>query len=98
MYTASGFDCRCRFASMRLLQILLMLVALAACTVLGFLAIHVWSADAAAIEYLRQDLAYGWLLIQMAPLMGIACVAAVACAIAGLLLIARTKRRQRMAG
>jgi hypothetical protein len=97
MYTASGFDFRCRFASMRLLQILLVLVALAACTMLGFLAIHVWSADAAAIEYLRQDLAYGWLLIQAAPLIGVACILALACAVAGLVAVARLRRRQYLA-
>jgi hypothetical protein len=68
---------------------MLVLVALAACTVLGFLIIHVWTADAAAIEYLRRDFAYGWLLLQAAPLIGIGCGFALTCALGGLVLVAR---------
>ena len=78
---------------MRALQILLGFVALTACTVLGFLIIHVWTADAAAIEYLRRDLPYGWLLIQSAPLIGIGCGVALACALRGLVLVARYRRQ-----
>lgn len=97
MYTADRSDRLHRFAQMRLVQTLLVLVALAAFAVLGFLAVHVWSADSAALEYLRQDLAYGWLLIQTAPLIGIACGFALLCAFGGLWSIARLKRRQRTA-
>jgi len=74
---------------MRVLQILLILCALGACIVLGLLAAHIWWADPAAIEYLRRDLAYGWLLIQAAPLIGLACIVVLCFAITGLLLIAR---------
>ena len=76
---------------MRLLQMLLVVVALAASSVLGWLALHVLLADAAAVQHLRQDLAYGWLLIQAAPLVALACVLAMACALGGLVLIARRR-------
>jgi Flp pilus assembly protein CpaB len=74
---------------MRLLEILLVLVALSASGVLGWLALHVWSADASDIEHLRRDLAYGWLLIQAAPVIALACVLAVVCALGALVFIAR---------
>jgi len=77
---------------MRALQILLMLVALGACVVLGLLAASVWWADPAAVEHLRRDVAYGWLLIQAAPLIGVTCILVLCCAITGLLLIARQHR------
>lgn len=82
---------------MRLLQIPLVLVALAASGVLGWLALHVWSADAADIEHLRRDLVYGWLLIQAAPLIALACVFALVCAVGGLWLVARHRGANRRA-
>ena len=74
---------------MRALQMLLVLIALCAGTVLALLTLHVWLADFAALEYLRRDVSYGWLLIQAAPLIGIACGLAIVCAIGGLLLMRR---------
>lgn len=77
---------------LRLLQLLLVLILLAAATVLGLLVVHVWWADFASLEYLRRDVAYGWLLIQAAPLIGIACGIALAGALGGLLLLGRHAR------
>jgi hypothetical protein len=57
----------------QVLRFIAIVAALGAAAVLVLLYLAVWAAEPAALEHLRRDVAYGWLLIQTAPLIGIGC-------------------------